>query len=362
MARNRAHSAPPEAKEYSIVPLGATVCAGCSGRPETHAWAEYDDKKPRHDICQQCWTAYCKGIAPREPQAKAVVAAMLKSNEASRDRLAKWRRQLEDRGVISPAIGAEATPNSVKRTVTIGMEWVEERKIHTIDKLKADYPNLDWDKKPPCSVCTLLDHSKHKQKVVVTEMPNSEPKLLVYCKTEVQMDEHFLTPETMLRPGQGDEFFRKQLASMVHLVPFSNCESEDALMSNLSAQDEQNSWNTGPSSTSQRAVDSDPLLHPEDGGVAGLRAAAGAQVSTPGSQSSSAPSVSDCGGGRRLRPQRSNPDATPAKRVRQDTKPGAPASPLQSSQPLRPKVERTRRSRVEASPGAGKLKNQTQCL
>ena len=155
------------------------------------------------------------------------------------------------------------------------------------------------------------------------------------------MDEHFITPETMLRPGQGDEFFRKQLASMVHLVPFSNCESEDALMSNLSAQDEQNSWNTGPSSTSQSAVDSDPLLHPEDGGVAGLRAAAGAQVS---------------GGGRRLRPQRSNPDATPAKRVRQDTNSGVSASPLQSSQPLRPKVERTRRSRVEASPGASKLK------
>ena len=84
--------------------------------------------------------------------------------------------------MISPAIGAEATPNSVKRTVTIGMEWVEERKIHTIDKLKADYPNFDWDKNPPCNVCTLLDQRKQKQKVVVTEMPNSEPKLLVYCK------------------------------------------------------------------------------------------------------------------------------------------------------------------------------------
>ena len=110
--------------------------------------------------------------------------------------------------------------NSVASTVTVGMEWVEERKIHQLKDLKYKHPNVDLAC-PPCPVCTVDDASKQPQQVVLTEMPGSEPVLRVYCKTEVQMDEHFLSPDTMLRAGQGDECFRQQLVGMVQMVPFS---------------------------------------------------------------------------------------------------------------------------------------------
>ena len=86
------------------------------------------------------------------------------------------------------------------------MEWVEERKIHQLKALEQKHPDVDWAR-PPCSVCTVDDASKQPQQVVLTEMPGSEPVLRVYCKTEVQTDEHFLSPDTMLRAGQGTNSF-----------------------------------------------------------------------------------------------------------------------------------------------------------
>lgn len=309
--------------ELALLPVGALVCAGCARRPETCAWAEYENNQAVHEVCEDCWTGYCKGVAPREPQSKGVVANMLKTNAASRDRVWKWKKHLENRGALSPAIGATAIPNSVSRKVSVGMEWVEERKIHPLEDLKARYPHIDWEK-PPCSVCTVNNARKQPQKVVLTEMPGSEPVLRVYCKTEIQMDEHFLSPDTMLRAGQGDEFFRQQLASMAQMVPFSSCESESALKNKLS------SYQTPPSGTcveagSACAMDVDPLLEPgEVAAEAGRVSASNAAQHGGGAGSGgdgSAVSPADAGRGRRLRANTSNPEApsefiTPAKKSR----------------------------------------------
>ena len=111
------------------------------------------------------------------------MAGMLKTNAGSRDRVGKWKQQLADRGALSPAMGSDATPNSVNRTVTVGMEWVEERQIHPLTKLRAEHPDIDWERSPPCPIFTVDDARKRQQRVVLTQMPESPPKLRVYCRT-----------------------------------------------------------------------------------------------------------------------------------------------------------------------------------
>ena len=91
--------------------------------------------------------------------------------------------------------------------MTVCVEWEEYRKIHPLQTLKKQHPHVDWQN-PPCPIHTVNDISMQPQEVVLTTMPDSEPVLRMYCKTEVHMYEHFLSPDTMLRAGQGDEFFR----------------------------------------------------------------------------------------------------------------------------------------------------------
>ena len=295
-------------------------------------WAEYQNTQPVHELCENCWIGYCKGVAPRQPQTKPVVANMLKTNPASLNRVQKWTRHLDNRGAVSPAIGGTNIPNSVSRKVTVGMEWMEERKIHPIAKLKNKHPDVDWEN-PPCSVCTVNDASKQPQKVVLTDMPGSEPVLRVYSKTEVTMDEHFLTPDTMLRVGQGDEFFRQQLAIMVQMVPFSKCDSESVLQEKLrqSCRKPPSGMIFGEASPADMEVD--PLLAPEQATNSASRAAAcefeQLGSSTAGSSTAGSSMAVDGGGGsavspadasstRRLRANLSNPEPpkTPAKKAR----------------------------------------------
>ena len=101
---------------------------------------------------------------------------------------------------------------------------------------------------------TVNDASMQPQIVVLTTMPGSEPFLRVYCKTEDQMDAHFLSPATMLRDGQGDEFFRQQLGRMMQMVPASQCDSESTLTHKLRARAP-----SGSGATSLAAMDVDPL-------------------------------------------------------------------------------------------------------
>ena len=318
-------------------------------------WAEYQNKQPVHELCEDCWTAYCKGVAPREPQSKPAVAHMLKANPASLDRVKKWTGHLENRGALSPAIGGMNVPNSVSRKVTVGMEWMEERKIHPIAKLKQQHPDVDWEN-PPCSVCTVNDASKQPQKVVLTDMPGSEPVLRVYCKTEVTMDEHFLSPDTMLRVGQGDEFFRQQLAIMAQMVPLSKCDSENVLQDKLRQSCRKPSSDRLLGEASSIDMDVDPLLAPEkttnaasrplacgfeqlgsseagsiaagSGGAAGTAGSGGEAGSSGGGGGDggggggggggSAVSPADASSTRRLRSTLSNPEPpkTPAKKAR----------------------------------------------
>ena len=109
-----------------------------------------------------------------------------------------------------PRLVPQQFPNSVNRKMTVGVEWEEERKIFPLQTLKKEHPHVDWER-PPVPLHTVNDASMQPQIVALTTMPGSEPFLRVYCKNEVHMDEHFLSPATMLRAGQGDEFFRQQL-------------------------------------------------------------------------------------------------------------------------------------------------------
>ena len=78
----------------------------------------------------------------------------------------------------------------------------------------------------------------------------------------------------MLRAGQGDEFFRQQLASMAQLVPFSNCDTESELMSKLNANGA-SSWRN----TVQTAADlEDPLLGGAASAVDSVGLAGGASL------------------------------------------------------------------------------------
>ena len=328
MARVRAASSPALSRpneDLALLPVGALVCAGCNRRPETCVWSEYQDNQPTQELCEDCWHGYCKGVAPRDPQSKPVVASMLKTNPVSCNRVQKWKVQLENRGALSPAIGT-SNPQSVFRKVTVGMEWMEERRIHPIEKLKGAHPNVDWEN-PPCCVCTVNDASKQPQQVVLTQMPASEPVLRVYCKTEVQMDEHFVSPDTMLRVGQGDEFFRQQLTMMTRMVPFSQCDSESVLQEKL-----RKNGSPGVHSGDPVDMEVDPLLAPEKGGAvsfasevvqhgsstAGSSAAGSSGGGGEGVGLGGAVSPADAGSGRRLRPNLSNPEPpiTPCKKAR----------------------------------------------
>ena len=137
MARVRAASSPALSRpneDLALLPVGALVCAGCKRRPETCVWSEYQDNQPTQELCEDCWHGYCKGVAPRDPQSKPVVASMLKTNPVSCNRVQKWKVQLENRGALSPAIGT-SNPQSVSRKVTVGMEWMEE---HLVDLHRGD--------------------------------------------------------------------------------------------------------------------------------------------------------------------------------------------------------------------------------
>ena len=75
-------------------------------------WAEYQNNQPVHELCEDCWTGYCKGVAPREPQTKPVEANMLKANPAPLNRVKKWTGHLDNRGALSLAIGGMNIPTS----------------------------------------------------------------------------------------------------------------------------------------------------------------------------------------------------------------------------------------------------------
>lgn len=245
----------------SIVPYGAVLCVACGGRPETHPWAQGDGVADSHSAsgggagsppaaspgggaaspgggagsppvrgewCAKCWSGYCNAVRPRKPQAPTEAAKAIKGNPKSQARIKAWAAQSEQHAAFLPRAdpadpsAAPGVPQSASRKVVVGVEWVEEREPHRVSDLQKQYPGVPWNSAPPCQVVKIQTARHKEEAVVLTSEPSSKPKVRLYCRTEVEFEEHHLTPEAMLRKGQGDEIFQQLLASTRQTEAFAS--------------------------------------------------------------------------------------------------------------------------------------------
>ena len=349
MAQQRALSAPPAASGQ-LVPYGQPIpgCPVCGA-----------DVPDGQAICDACWFAYGHGVAPRAPQEQEQIAQHMHGSVGARERLRGWRHRLDSRGVISPAardgtgadastggvhspagsegrIGCAGVPlEGVSKKITVGAKWLENHNVVLVKDLKDQYPGVDWSSGAfPVNVARISDASGKPQHVVLTKSAESKPMVQLYCRTEVELDVQHLSIDAFLRPGQGDEFFRKLKSDLMSGGMWTPAVPESDLHQHLGGL--QTGRKQAANSTSGDLFATAPIM-PSSGGAV-------------------SPAES---GARRLRAQRSDPEPPeqlPPKKPR-GADASSPASALVSAPVSTPPPKAERKSRgAGTGSGGGKLR------
>ncbi len=205
----------------TLVALQTVRCSVCGVSAEETEWAAYQvtytkdkrcilNKEPVRDACADCKQTMVEGYAP----AKKEWADMLKEfaeNPTQKATFLQWVARR--RGKAS-----SFEKQGVSTHTRVGCRWEETRVPMKVSELQARFPGMHM-KDLPVRVETIKDVDGTPTDVVLTRDPTEKPRLVLYCETESELVRHALQPERMLRPNQGEEFWRHVLQTTLRCRP-----------------------------------------------------------------------------------------------------------------------------------------------